>query len=212
MLLGIRWGSLRIKIIAWSFVPTMIILVIVAVVILYAYQDVTEDLVVERNQDLTRLAAGQLKGELNEYVDRLETETRSPDLYGNEPAVQREALGAASKRLAVFDAGVLILNTFGTVVATEPERPEILGQDWSHRIFYTQMFQSQIRGSREAILSGILADGPGGAEVIVVTVPITGPRGEFVGTIAGMFPNAAAGEAGAARGRGGCPHPRPRWP
>ena len=41
MLLGIRWGSLRTKIIAWSFVPTMIILVAVAVVIFYAYQEVT---------------------------------------------------------------------------------------------------------------------------------------------------------------------------
>nr|NIO70993.1 hypothetical protein [Anaerolineae bacterium] len=59
MLFGIRWGSLRTKIIAWSFVPTMIILVAVAVVIFYAYQQVTEDLVLERNQELTRLTAGQ---------------------------------------------------------------------------------------------------------------------------------------------------------
>jgi hypothetical protein len=34
-------------------------LVVVAVVIFYAYQDVIEDLVIERNQELTRLAASQ---------------------------------------------------------------------------------------------------------------------------------------------------------
>jgi hypothetical protein len=37
MLSGIRWTSLRTKIIVWSFVPTMIILLAVAVVIFYAY-------------------------------------------------------------------------------------------------------------------------------------------------------------------------------
>ena len=42
MLLGIRWRSLRLKIIAWSFVPTVIILVAVALFGFNAYQQVTE--------------------------------------------------------------------------------------------------------------------------------------------------------------------------
>jgi len=182
-----RWGSLRTKIIAWSFVPTMIILVAVAVVIFYAYQQVTEDLVIERNQELTRLAAGQFMAELKEYVDLLDTEARTSDIYGNDPVAQRDALKGASNRLAVFDAGVLILDTFGTVVATEPERPEVLEQNWSDRAYYRQMLRSQILGSPGPVFSDIVADGPGGAEVIVVAVPITGPQGESVGTIAGMF-------------------------
>jgi hypothetical protein len=37
-------GSLRTKLIAWFFVPTAIILVAVALVNFYSYQDVTEDL------------------------------------------------------------------------------------------------------------------------------------------------------------------------
>ena len=60
MLLGIRWRSMRAKIIAWSFVPTTIILVAVALVTFTAYQQVTEDLVIERNQELTRLSAVEL--------------------------------------------------------------------------------------------------------------------------------------------------------
>ena len=94
-------GSLRTKIIAWSFVPTAIILVAVAVVILYAYQDVTEELVLERNRDLTRLAASQLIAELKEYADLLDAEARTPEIYGNDPVTQRDALGAASSRLSV---------------------------------------------------------------------------------------------------------------
>jgi GAF domain-containing protein/HAMP domain-containing protein len=187
MLLGIRWGSLRTKIIAWSFVPTAIILVAVAVVIFYAYQDVTEDLVIGRNRELVRLTAIQLTTELRGYTDLLNAVTRTSNIYGNDPAARRDALKAASNRLVVFDAGVLILDTFGKVVAAEPERPKVLGQDWSDRAYYRQMLRFQIFGSPGPVFSDIVADGPGGAEVIVVAVPIIGPQGEYAGTMAGMF-------------------------
>ena len=51
-------SSLRIKLIAWFFVPTAIILVAVALVNFNSYQDVTEDLVIERDRDLTLLWGG----------------------------------------------------------------------------------------------------------------------------------------------------------
>ncbi len=187
MLFGIRWGSLRTKIIAWSFFPTMIILVAVAVVIFYAYQQVTEDLVLERNQELTRLTASQFAAELKEYTDLLAAEARTSDIYGSDPVAQRDALKGGRNRLAVFDGGALILDTFGTVVAAEPERPEILGQNWSDRTYYRQVLRSQISGSPGLVFSDIVADGRDGTEVIVIAVPITGPQGEFMGAIAGMF-------------------------
>ncbi len=180
-------GSLRTKIITWSFVPTAIILIVVALVTYYAYQQVTEKLVIERDQELTRLSAGQLAAGLAEYTDRLTALARTADVYQNDPAAQRDALKGASNRLAIFDGGVLILDTFGTVVAVEPKRPEVLGQDWSNRAYYREIVRSQIRGSPRPVFSDIIADGPGDAEVIVVAVPITGEQGEFVGTMVGMF-------------------------
>lgn len=181
MLLGFQWRSLRTKIIAWSFVPTAIILAAVALVTFIAYQRVTEDLVIERNQELTRLSASQLTTELTEYADILDVFGRGGGTYGH-PAVQRIALQRARERLAIFDAGVVILDTFGTVVAADPERPEITGQNWSDRGYYRQLLHSP-----GPAFSGILADGPGGAEVIVVAVPIIGPQDEFLGTLVGMF-------------------------
>ena len=94
----------------------------------------------------------------------------------------RSALKQASNRLAIFDAGVIILDDHGQVVAAEPERPDIMGQDWSNRAYFRQMVHAPA-----PVFSDILNDGPDGARVIVVAVPITGPRGEFVGTLAGMF-------------------------
>ncbi|MBL7184089.1 MAG: GAF domain-containing protein [Anaerolineae bacterium] len=187
MLLGIRWGSLRAKIIAWSFVPTAIILVAVAVVILFAYQAVTQDLAIERNRELTRLSASELATELIEFTNLLTALARTADIYQGNPIAQRDALKDARYRLTVFDAGGLILNAFGTVVATEPERPELLGQRWSDRTFYRQIAHHQTLNSESPAFSDIVADGPDGAEVIVIAAPITGEYGEFKGIIAGLF-------------------------
>ncbi|MDY6834375.1 MAG: cache domain-containing protein [Chloroflexota bacterium] len=165
----------------------MIILVIVAVVIFYAYQDVTMELVIERNQDLTRLAAGQLEAALNEYVELLEVEARTPDIRSDEEDVQRDALKGASNRLAVFDAGTMILDTYGTVVAAEPERPQIIGQDWSDRAYYRQVLRLQIEGSSEPAFSNIVSDGQGSSDVLCVVVPISSEDAEFYGCIIGMF-------------------------
>ncbi len=179
---GIRWRSLRTKIIAWSFVPTAIILAAVALVTYYAYQQVTAELVIERDQDLTRLLARQVATELAEYSDTLVAEARVVGSYGEHPAVQRTAIERAGNRLVVFDGGVLILNTFGTVIAAEPDRPEVLGQDWSKRAYFRQMVRSP-----KVIFSNIVTDGPQDAAVIVVAVPVTGNQGEFLGILAGMF-------------------------
>jgi len=180
-------GRLRTKIILWSFVPTAIILLSVALVNFYAYQQVTGELVIERDQDLTRLSAGQLRTELTEYVNLLDSVARTTANYRNDPAAQRDVLKQASNRLVVFDAGVLLLDTFGTVVAAEPERIGLVGQAWSDRSYYRQMIHAQTLGAPAPIFSDIVTDGPGGIEVVVVSVPINGEQGEFFGILAGMF-------------------------
>jgi nitrate/nitrite-specific signal transduction histidine kinase len=187
LLLGIRWGSLRTKIIAWSFVPSTIILVAVAVVLFFAYQQVTEDLVIERNRELVHLTAGGLASALEERADQLDAEARTANISGDDPVARREHLKGASRRLAVFDAGVVILDTFGTVIASEPERQELQSADWSDRDYYRRMLHLEITGLAGPVFSDIVNDGPGGTEVIVVAVPIVGDEGQFLGMMAGMF-------------------------
>ncbi len=179
---AIRWNSLRTKIIGWSFVPTAIILAMVALVNFIAYRQVTADLVIERDQELTRLSAGQLISSLNEYANLLTSVARTADVYGGMPEDQQAALERAHNRLVIFDGGVVILDTYGTVVAADPPRPDALGQDWSDHHYFRQMVNFP-----QTVYSDIVPDGPDGAEVIVVAVPVTGEQGEFLGTMAGMF-------------------------
>jgi nitrate/nitrite-specific signal transduction histidine kinase len=185
--LGIRWSSLRFKIIAWSFVPTAIILGTVALVTYIAYQQVTEDLVIERNQELTRLSADQLRAALNEYANLLVAEARRSEYKTKDPTVWRAALKVAGNRLSVFDGGIVLLDEFGTVVATAPDRPEIMLQDWSDRNYYRQMLSSDTLASVGPAISNIVPDGSGDSDAIAVAVPIAGDRGEFIGLLVGMF-------------------------
>lgn len=185
---AIRRGGLRTRIIAWSFVPTAIILLAVALVTFFAFQRVTEELVLQRDLEVTHVSAGQLATKLGKYEDLLTTVARTPDIYGNDPTTQRDALKRASNRLATFDGGVLLLDAFGTVLAAEPERPGVLGQDWSDRAYYQEIVRSQIAGSPPGlVLSDIVADGPDGEDVIVCTLPIVGEQDEFRGTLVGIF-------------------------
>jgi nitrate/nitrite-specific signal transduction histidine kinase len=152
-------GSLRNKIIVWSFVPTAIILVTVALVNLYAYQRVTESLVIERDQELTRLSASLLATELSTYTDPL-----------------------ADQFLTVFDGDVVIFDAHGTILAAESGQYDGQVPDWSKRISFRQVFLSS-----EPVFSDVVTEGSKGEKVVVVAMPIPGRDGEAAGGIAGLF-------------------------
>jgi nitrate/nitrite-specific signal transduction histidine kinase len=175
-------SPLRRRIIAWSFVPTAVILFAVALVAVYAYGRVTEQQAIQRNQELARLSAANLAAEINQFALDLEGLTRQADIAGNQPAQQEKALAAASNKLSIFDAGTIILDPYGTFAAAWPSRPGDVGQGWSSRPYFAQL----LRSSRP-VYSDIAPDGVEGALVVTVAVPITGPGGEFNGVLAGMF-------------------------
>lgn len=174
--------GLRTKIIAWSFFPTLVILATVALVTYLAYQNVTDDLVLAKDQELTRLSAGQLSSEMRAYTELLTEIANTSDLRQTDPALQRAALERFSNRLVVFDGGVVILDNFGVLVAALPERTEDLGQDWSNREYFRQIVHTS-----RPVFSDILPDGPQNENVIVAAVPIRGDQGELLGFLGGMF-------------------------
>jgi PAS domain S-box-containing protein len=177
-----NWRGLHTKIIAWSFIPTAIILTMVALVGFYAYQQVTRNLTIQSSREVARFSAGHLATGLSEFSSVLDALARTPSIHGADPIEQREALAQASNRLMIFDGGVFILDHYGTVVAAQPARPEILGQDWSSRDYFQQMVRVPA-----TVFSNVVNDGPGGVPVILNAVPITNAQGEWVGLLAGLF-------------------------
>ncbi len=147
-----------------------------------AYQTVTEDLVLAKDRELTRLAASQIAGEMKNYSDLLAGIANTADLRLPTAVSQRNGLQRYANQLVVFDGGVVILDTFGIVIAAQPERPELIGADWSGRDFF-----SQILHTNRPAFSDILPDETEDGEVIVTAAPILGDEGELIGVLAGMF-------------------------
>jgi nitrate/nitrite-specific signal transduction histidine kinase len=174
--------GLRRKIILWAFVPTAIILMAVAIVNYIAYRRVAETLILERDEEVTRLAAGQIATSLTEYADLLQQEERNALLGQGDLLYQQAALSSARNRLAIFDGGLVLLNNVGEVVASEPERPELLGQDWSQRPYFRQVLRSA-----RPTFSDALTDGPQATPVVAVAVPLLGQQDEMMGALIGMF-------------------------
>lgn len=151
-------GSLRKKIILWSFIPTAIILVAVALVSLYAYQRVTENLVIERDRELTRLSAKLLAAELTTYTDPF-----------------------AEQFLAIFD-GVIVFDAKGNILAAEPNLYATSPPSWLRRLALPQAYQSD-----KPVFSDVVVDRQHDEKIVVVTMPISGQPDRSAGGVAGFF-------------------------
>lgn len=176
------WRQMRASLVTWSFVPAVLILVAAGVVTLMAYERVVEDENLGRERERVNLAANRLKEELSKFSDVLLNLARAEAIFQDRPSDQRAALRDARRRLAVMEGGVVLLDNFGHIQGTQPQRSEIFGQDWSDRPYFRRL----LTGER-VVFSDILLDGPGGTPVVVVAVPITSVEGEFLGALAGMF-------------------------
>ena len=170
------------KIIAWSFIPTILILLAVVLLTFSAYQQATEALIIESDQRVTRLFAGQIANELKNYTQILTEVARAGGLRQSDRSIQEQALLEQANRLVVFDGGVVVMDNHGVVVATQEKRLDALGQDWSDRDYFRHIIRTQ-----QPTYSDILRDGPQGAEAIAAAVPIYGDQGEFLGVLVGMF-------------------------
>ncbi len=151
-------GNLRSKIIAWSFVPTAIIFLAVALVTVYAYQRVTENLVIERDRELTRLSAQLLANDLATYTDP-----------------------RAGFDLRIFD-GVVVMDEDGDILAAEPQQYDRLRASWLR-----DFSRERILSLDEPVYSDIIYDGLQGYNYIVVVMPTRSELGHITGAIAGLY-------------------------
>jgi two-component system nitrate/nitrite sensor histidine kinase NarX len=177
-----RRGGLRAKMIAWVLLPTGIILAAVGGVAFYASQQITEDLVLDRNRDRTRLLANQLSADLEAYRRPLGTVaagTSEAPLYQQQAVLDREwPVGD----LEVFDAGVMVMDQDGTVVAAVPNRLHLYGQR-----FPGLVAESTRQGSETLGFTDILFEKVGGMDVIALPYPLVDGAGEDRGTVVGLF-------------------------
>ncbi len=173
--------SLRIKILLSALIPTALVLVVVAIIALYAYERAARDLVQQRDTELAKISAGRLSEGLSQYTRVLQSIAAEDDVQSMEPARLSSALEKAQKQLYVFDAGVVVYNSEGVALQSQPPAAERRGTGFP----VTPEFD-KVRKTLRPVFSDVFEDTISGEDVILVGVPIVASGGEFKGVLAGM--------------------------
>jgi len=174
------WSSLRIKIIAWSFIPTVIILSAVAWFTFYSYQKVLGDLAIREDLAVLDIKIVQAATAINNLINPslqaiiLNIDT-DPDLSREERA---QNILDHTPNLDVYDGGIYFVDQHGIVFKSQPERPELIGQDWSD----TTQFRS-VRDNPPGAgpITNIQSIGTDNAGAVCVIWPMHDTLSEFIG-------------------------------
>ena len=174
------WKSLRIKIIAWSFVPTAIILSAVAWFTYYSYQKVLGDLAIKQYPMIVQTEVQETSVALqvvgNTYLvpifKEVDTDLEAP------PEVRAQKILDYSMNLGVFDGGIFFVNQQGIIFKTQPGYTELLGEDWSD----TPHFRSINKTPNYAAWTDLIPIESSGKKIFCIGFAMTGLTwDEFLG-------------------------------
>jgi len=177
-----RFKSLRTKTVIWALMPTALVLVVVAIIGLYAYERVARDVVQQRDTELARISAARLAEGLSQYSRVLQNTAVEEEIQSMEPDCLSSALERARNQLYFFDAGVVVYDINGVTLYSQPAISERLGTD-----FPVPSEFEKVRRTLRPVFSDVFRDTISGKDVILIGVPITGGAGEFKGMLTGMF-------------------------
>jgi len=122
------------KIIAWSFVPTVIILSTVAWFTFYSYQKVLGDLAIKQYPVIIQPKALTFSDAFRSIINPVAVPIILDIDTNPELALETRAQNILEQAqgLDIFDGGIYFLTQQGTVFRAVPEESEIIGQDWSN--------------------------------------------------------------------------------
>jgi nitrate/nitrite-specific signal transduction histidine kinase len=174
------WSNLQVKIIAWSFVPTVIILSAVAWFTFYSYQKVLGVLAMKEDLAVLDTKILQAAEGINNLINpslqaiilnidtkpELSLEARAQNILDRAP------------NLDIYDGGIYFVDQHGIVFKSQPKRLELIGQDWSGT--------SQFRSVRDNLpgagpITNIQSIGIDEAGVVCVIWPMHNTLSEFIG-------------------------------
>ena len=127
------WKSLQVKIIAWSFVPTVIILSAVAWFTFYSYQKVTIDQAIKQDRELVLPQAVEIFNGVGNLINPILLQILGEIDVKHEGTLESRAQNILNQApgLEVIDGGIYFVDQQGVIFKTSPDEPGMIGQDWS---------------------------------------------------------------------------------
>ena len=159
--------SLRDKVLLSALVPFGLVLAIVGVIALQAYEREAGKVVRQRDSELAQVSAARLYEGLARNRGILQDVADDEDIQSSEPSRMRGALEVAQNQLFVFDAGVVIYDADGVAIWSDPFSFRRRGLR-----FPSQLEFDKVSAALEPSRSNVFRDDISGQDVILLTVPI----------------------------------------
>ena len=173
--------SLRAKVLLSALIPISLVLVVVAIFALYAYEREAGKVVRQRDTELAQVSAARLFEGLTRQSLLLQSIAGDDDVQSLEPARMKRALERDQNQLFVFDAGVVIYNDDGVAVWSDPFAYRRRGMAFPVPSEFDKVLTTLVPS-----FSNVFRDEISGKDVILLTVPIVARGPEFKGAVAGM--------------------------
>ncbi len=180
-------NSLRAKTVSSALVPIALVLVVVAIIAVYAYGRVDRRVVQQRDNELARVealanvSADRLLEGLSSHSLILQNIAAGEEIRSLEPARLASALEQVQHQLNVFDAGIMVYHSDGTALYSQPFTPKRLESDFPG---LSQLVE--VSGTLRPAFSNVFTDEVSGQKVILIGVPIIGRGTKGTGMLAGL--------------------------
>jgi len=152
-----------------------LVLVAMALIVLYGYERVAQDVVEQRDTELARVSAARLSEGLSQYSRLLQEIAAGDDVRSMEPARLALPLEEAQDLRYVFDAGIAVYDSEGLALAPRQ------GMD-----FPIPSKLDEMRRTLRPVFSDVFQDEISGEDVMLTGAPILGSDGELKGVLAGL--------------------------
>ncbi len=176
---------LRSQAIALTLLLLLLMITLTLGVTFLAYRQVSQSLAESRDQELVIVGAERLSRQMENLMRSLSVLADQSEMQTGDPNAQRLILDRVPELLLDItnrDGGLIILDAAGQVAVTKPFRPDLLSQDFSAEPYF-----QEAKNLRPFTFSNVLEEPGTGQEMVVISVPIVRPNGDFVGAIAGRF-------------------------
>ena len=171
--------SLRAKTLLWALVPLVLILVAVALIGRYAYEQSARDTVTQRDTELARVSAARLAEGLDTHRNALQLLAAEPGIKSFDPLRLEAALEEHQDSLTSFGIGIIVFDRGGAVVWPE-DSSEI------SPVFLAPTQLDAVRRTLRPAFSDVFKLEISGADAVMVSVPILGERNQFNGVLSGV--------------------------
>jgi GAF domain-containing protein/HAMP domain-containing protein/anti-sigma regulatory factor (Ser/Thr protein kinase) len=174
-------SSLRAKTLLYVLIPTVLGLLAVATIALYAYERVAQDVVQQRDAEFASLQAARLAEGLHQYTELLQDYALQRDIQSMDVNRLIEAMATPPEEFGRFDAGVVVFDQKGVALWATRPFPRRRGTDYPLPAQF-----DQVRLTLQPSLSDVFTDSLTGEAMISLAVPVTDANGKFRGVLAGL--------------------------